>query len=98
MAPNQKWFSSYQRLEEPKHVWLADHMYIMAIGIGHISIELNLNGQKVDGMFKNVLHIHKLGGNLLSISQLTQTGSHVLFKSNGVTIMHHTTGREMAKA
>ena len=98
MAPNQKWFSSYRRLEEPKHVWLGDHTYIMAISISHISIELNLNGQKVDGMFKNVLHVPKLGGNLLSISQLTWTGSHVLFKSDGATIMHHMTGREMAKA
>lgn len=85
MAPNQMWFSSYRCLEEPKCVWLGDHTYILAIGIGHISIELNLNGQKVNGMFKNMLHVPKLGGNLLSISQLMQTGSHVLF-------MYHTTG------
>ena len=70
----------------------------MAIGIGHISIELNLNGQKVDSMFKNVLHVPKLAGNLLSISQLMRTSSHVLFKSDGAMIMHHMTGREMAKA
>ena len=49
-------------------------------------------------MFRNVLHVPKLGGNLLSVSQLTQTGSDVLFKSNGAIILHPTTNREMAKA
>lgn len=91
MAPNRAWFSTYRHLEEPKRVWLRDHSYIHAIGIGHMTIELDLNGQKVDGMFKNVLHVPKLGGNLLSISQLTQTGSNVLFSSDGATIMHHIT-------
>jgi len=61
-------------------------------------VELDLHGQKVNGMFRNVLHIPKLGGNLLSVSQLTQTGSDVLFKSNGTIILHPTTNREMAKA
>ena len=92
------WFSTYRHLEEPKRVWLGDHTYILAIGIGHISMELDLHSQKVNGIFRNVLHIPKLGGNLLSISQLMQTKSNVLFKSNGTIILHPTTGREMAKA
>ena len=92
------WFSTYRCLEEPKHVWLGDHTYIMAIGIGHISVELDLHGRKVNSIFRNVLHIPKLGGNLLSISQLTQSKSNVLFKSSGAIIMHPTTGHEMARA
>ena len=38
MARNRTWFTTYRCLKEPKCVWLGDHTYILAIGIGHISV------------------------------------------------------------
>src|SRR5258708_4564290 len=73
MCPKKSYFSSYRKIEPPKHIWVADNRTIEAIGVGDIKVRTFLDGQPHAGIFKEVLHLPPLTASLLSATKMRDT-------------------------
>ena len=70
MSTHCNWFSMYQKLNPPQKVWLGDDRYILAVGKGHIALEMILGDRTVPAIIQKVLHVPDIQRNLLSVSTL----------------------------
>jgi hypothetical protein len=71
MTPNQHWFRSYSPHVVP--IRIADNSVIYSAGIGSVEFQPVVEGElKCPIVFHDVLHVPKLGSNLLSLFHLTQ--------------------------
>ncbi len=55
MCHNWSYYTSYQKLNHPKHIWIADDCTIDAVRVGNIKICTQLDGQSASGIIKGVL-------------------------------------------
>ena len=74
MCHDQSYYTSYQKLDHPKHIWIADDHTIDAVSIGNIKIRTQLHGQSASGIIKGVLHLPELSVSLLSTTKLADAG------------------------
>src|SRR6266436_7951836 len=66
MCLDHSFYSSYQKIDPLKHIWVADNCTIKAIGVGDIKVHFSSNGRTRMGIFKEVLHLLALSESLLS--------------------------------
>ncbi len=74
MCHDQSYYTSYQKLDHPKHIWIANDCTIDAVGISNIKIHTQLDGQSASGIIKGVLHLLELSVLLLSTAKLANAG------------------------
>jgi len=98
MCPDRSYFSSYKKLNTPKHIWVANDQTINAIGIGDIKVKLFLDGQSHPGTLKDVLHLPSLSELLLSTAQMTDGGITIILKSNCADLVNDKTGKVFTTA
>ncbi|PCH35364.1 hypothetical protein WOLCODRAFT_79384, partial [Wolfiporia cocos MD-104 SS10] len=79
MSSHREWFVNYSPLASPQHVWLGDERYILAIGIGQITLHFDTPDSTKSALIQNVFHVPELNGNLLSVSNLTKRDYEVNF-------------------
>ena len=75
-------YVTYEKLESPIDVRLADKSVVPAIGQGNVRIVILDNDREVPVLFRNVLFVPRLKKRLLSISEMTKTGAEVKFKGD----------------
>jgi hypothetical protein len=69
MTRNRDWFDTYQDLQDPVHISIADGSTMYAVGIGDIEIEVSANGTNYKRMtWKDVYHVPNMG----SVSLLSE--------------------------
>ncbi|CCO37765.1 Retrovirus-related Pol polyprotein from transposon TNT 1-94 Includes: RecName: Full=Protease [Rhizoctonia solani AG-1 IB] len=83
MTPNRHWFYTYQTLTPPIQIRVGDGNLIPAIGVGRVHVTLyNRHGVETPAVMKSVLHVPELNANLMSVKELTQGGTDVLFRKS----------------
>lgn len=70
---------TFTKLTNPIRIWMADHHYIYAVGVGNVYMDVLVNEKKSRCLFKDVLLAPKMAGNLVSIRQLAKNGFKTLF-------------------
>jgi hypothetical protein len=101
MRPNHHWFSSYQPLARPIQIRVGDGNTIPTVGIGHVlAILQNRWGTETEAMIKSVLHVPKLNASLLSVRELVEGGTSVVFQkgTGAVLITRNGDGPEIGYA
>jgi hypothetical protein len=88
VTPHISYFCSYQRLTQPRRIYLADNSYIKGIGTGTVPIEVKVGDINQKIMLQQVLHVPDASSNLLSIGQLTEAGLHTVFDKTGGSIVN----------
>src|SRR5258708_13572488 len=74
MCHDRSYYTSYQKLNHPKHIWIADDHTIDAVGVSNIKVRTQLDGQSASGIIKGVLHLPELSVSLLSTAKLANAG------------------------
>src|SRR5258708_21247078 len=87
MSPHCSYFSSYQKINPPKCIWVADNQTIEAIGIGNIEVRTFLDGQTHAGIFKGVLHLLDLSESLLSTTKMGDMGITTILAPNHANLV-----------
>ena len=77
----KKWFITYEKLLEPRRVWLGDEHFILAVETGQIRLTVNVDGHNSEYILPDVYHVPSLNGNLLSVSALNRHGYNLSFTS-----------------
>ncbi len=86
MCPDHSFYSSYWKIDPPKHIWVADNCTIEAIGVGDIKVHFSSNGCTCMGIFKEVLHLPALSESLLSTTILTPTHTNLIHTASGKSL------------
>ena len=86
MAPVRNCFQSYN-LISPKNVILGDDTVLQAIGRGTVVVDTEVKGRVKTITIKDVLHVPKLNGNLLSVRHLVLTCLPVKFSNEGSFVL-----------
>ncbi|GBE88168.1 Retrovirus-related Pol polyprotein from transposon TNT 1-94 [Sparassis crispa] len=80
MTSHREWFVNYRALATPKRVYLGDERFILAVGIGQVTLHAAVDhGSTNTGIVQEVLHVPDLNGNLLSVSQFDRNSYDVRF-------------------
>jgi len=87
MSSRRDWFVTYQKLQEPRRVWLGDERFILAVGVGRVQIVVSINGQNFNYLIPNVYHVPELSRNLLSVSTLSWQGYKLEFTRSGCQLI-----------
>ncbi|KAF5363875.1 hypothetical protein D9756_000060 [Leucocoprinus leucothites] len=87
MSSHWDWFITYQKLQEPRRVWMGDERFILAIGVGQVQVVLTVNGKSLTYLIPNVYYIPELSGNLLSVSALGRCGYTLKFTKSGCQLI-----------
>ena len=66
ICARREWFSTYEPLENTKHVTIGDGSNLYATGRGNINIMTYVNGIQKRNYLANVLHVPGLKFNLFS--------------------------------
>src|SRR5258707_1881792 len=98
MCHDWSYYTSYQKLNHPKHIWIADDCTIDAVGIGNIKIRTQLHGQSASGIIKDVLHLPELSVLLLSTAKLADAGVSTNTTLKHINLVDIHTGRLMDHA
>src|SRR5258708_15295555 len=98
MCHDQSYYTSYQKLDHPKHIWIANDHTIDAISIGNIKIRTQLHGQSASGIIKGVLHLPELSVSLLSTAKLADAGVSTNTTPKHINLVNIHTGRLMDHA
>ena len=70
MSSQRKWFITYEKLLEPRRVWLGDEHFILAVGTGRVRLTVTVDGHNSEYILPDVYHVPSLNGNLISVSAL----------------------------
>src|SRR5258708_6213020 len=95
MCHDWSYYTSYQKLDHLKHIWIADDHTIDAISIGNIKIRTQLHGQSASGIIKGVLHLPELSVSLLSTAKLADAGVGTNTTPKHINLVNIHTGRLM---
>jgi len=88
MSCQRKWFMTYRQLVPPQPVTVRNGMSIPAVGIGHIHVNLKLDGRCTSTtVIRDVYYIPDLDGNLLSVSYLAEFNLEVTFGRDSCRIL-----------
>ncbi|QRV85528.1 Copia-like polyprotein/retrotransposon [Ceratobasidium sp. AG-Ba] len=88
MTPQREWFSTYRNLVPPIPIRVGDGSKIDAIGIGRIHVTMrNRKGRNTDSFIDAALHVPDLNASLMSVTQLTNKNTNVLFQKGIGAIM-----------
>ena len=101
MTPQRSWFSTYRPVIPPIPVRVGDGSNIQAVGIGQIMVTLkNRKGTELPASIKEVLHVPDLNASLMSVNQLTQGCTNVIFQKDvgAVLISDNGKGKEVGWA
>ncbi len=98
MCHDWSYYTSYQKLNHPKHIWIADDHTIDAVSIGNIKIRTQLHGQSTSGIIKGVLHLPELSVLLLSTAKLANAGVGTNTTLKHIDLVDIHTGRLMDHA
>ncbi|KAG9081109.1 hypothetical protein FRC06_005815 [Ceratobasidium sp. 370] len=101
MTPHRHWFATYQVLTTPVQIRVGDRSRIPAIGVGRIFVSLkNRHGEESDAVIKAVLHVLSLHASLMSVNELVDGGTDVLFRKSigAVLVADQGRGREIGFA
>ena len=98
MCHDRSYYTSYQKLDHPKHIWIADDCTIDAVGIGNIKIRTQLHGQSTSSIIKGVLHLPELSMSLLSTAKLADAGVGTNTTPKHIDLIDIRTGRLMDRA
>jgi hypothetical protein len=94
MTPQREWFSTYRSLVPPVPVRVGDGTKIYAIGIGRILVTLrNRKGRETNACIEAALHVPDLNASLMSVTQLNEKRTNVLFQRGIGAIMISQDGR-----
>ena len=98
MSCRRHFYSTYEKINPPRRVWMGNNQYIEAIGIGTIGVTLDIGGGKsAEAVFTKVLHVPELNGNLLSVPELTFGGLSTLFRSD-LCVISNKNGKTVGRA
>jgi GAG-pre-integrase domain len=86
MCSNRLWFTHFTELTKATTVYLGDNSTILGTGIGSVHMRMKANGEWLDTILHNVLHVPDLHGNLLSMNHLTSHSTNVLFNGGNCFI------------
>src|SRR6184192_1852345 len=70
ITSNKESLSTYEILEPPRKIYLADNHIIMAKGIGNIPLQLIVNGKMTAATLHEVLHAPDIHDNLISVDRI----------------------------
>jgi hypothetical protein len=88
MTPHRHWFATYQALTTPVLIRVGDGNKIPAIGVGRILVIIrNRQGRESQAVIKSVLYVPALNANLLSVRELVEGGTDVLFRKNSGAVL-----------
>ncbi|CEL54607.1 hypothetical protein RSOLAG1IB_11695 [Rhizoctonia solani AG-1 IB] len=88
MTPNCQWFATYRPLASPISVQIGNGKQIPAAGIGRIFVTLqNRQGKDTEAVIKEVLHVPNLQANLISVQELVNRGTNVVFQKGSGAIL-----------
>ena len=89
MSCQCKWFTTFCQLVPPQSVTVGNGMSIPAVGIGHISIDLKLDGDHMTTtIIRDIYYVPDLDRNLLSVSYLAGFDLEVIFGCNSCQILN----------
>jgi len=66
LTSRREWFQDFKAIA-PRNIHLADNRIIKAEGMGTIRVQLDVNGERRNGTFHEVLYVPNFCGNLLSV-------------------------------
>src|SRR6266436_1754016 len=98
MCLDHSFYSSYQKIDPPKHIWVADNRTIEAIGVGDIKVHFSSNGRTRMGIFKEVLHLLALSESLLSTTKMGDVGITTILTPTHVDLIHTASGKSLTWA
>ena len=87
MMPNRSWFTQFSPLSTPIVIALGDNSVIRGIGVGCVTVKLQVHGTWQPAVLQDVLYIPELHGNLLSVAQLTRRGYDVCFSKDNCKLL-----------
>ncbi|QRW07704.1 Copia-like polyprotein/retrotransposon [Ceratobasidium sp. AG-Ba] len=88
MTPQREWFSTYRNLVPPIPIRVGDGSKIDAIGIGRIHVTMrNRKGRNTNSFIDAALHVPDLNASLMSVTQLTNKNTNVLFQKGIGAVM-----------
>ena len=87
MTPNRSWFTQFSPLSTPIVIALGDNSVIRGIGVGRVTVELQVHGTWQPAVLQDVLYVPELHGNLLSVAQLTRHGYDVCFSKDNCKLL-----------
>ena len=90
MCNSKNSFCKLEKLEVPIPIEIGDGTVIDAVGIGKVSLKVNLPSRKSNCFLENVLYVPKLFCNLLSISKITESGKFTEFSETKCKIFSKT--------
>ena len=86
ITSDKKLFSTYENLDPPRKVYLADNNSILAKGIGNIPIQLVVNSKIIPAVLHEVLHAPDIHDSLVSVDKMIERGHSVVFDKKGCSI------------
>jgi transposase InsO family protein len=95
LTPRRDWFSDYKSIP-PKQVFMGDDHPQLAIGVGSIRVQLEVDGEVIRGRFMDVLHVPGIANNLLSVSKMVSQGMSVQFEA-GTCLIRNKAGKVVGK-
>src|SRR5258708_26347422 len=98
MCPDCSFYSSYQKINPPKHIWVADNRTIKAIGVGDIKVHFSSNGCTHMGIFKEVLHLPALSESLLSTTKMGDVGITTILTPTHANLIKTASGKSLTWA
>ena len=93
MCPDCSYFSSYQKIDPLRHIWVADNHTIKAISVRDIEVQTFLEGWTHAGMFKGVLHLPDLSESLLSTTKMGDVGITTILTPKHADLVHTASGK-----
>ncbi len=98
MCPDRSFYSSYRKIDPPKHIWVADNRTIEAISVGDIKVHFSSNGHTCMGIFKEVLHLLALSKSLLSTTKMGDVGITTILTPTHADLIHTASGKSLTWA
>jgi hypothetical protein len=89
MSSRREWFTNFILLPKPIKVVLGDNSNITATGIGSIAAHTFDGNRWAPALFRDVLYVPRLHGNLLSVSHITRRGYEMRFAGNNCRVLDH---------
>jgi len=86
MSNNKKLFTNLEKLDNPIDVKVGDGFELQAVGLGTVSIYVNVNGNSKKCTLSRVYYVPNLSYNLLSVSEITKKNKKVTFNDRGCEI------------
>src|SRR5260221_8179481 len=98
MCLDCSFYSSYWKINPPKHIWVADNHTIEAISVSDIKVHFSSNGHTCMGIFKAVLHLPALSESLLSTTKMGDVRITTILTPTHADLIHTASGKSLTRA